>query len=361
MRWLLILLALCGPARADDMLLLGVGGQKKAVAAGYSGPGDAVPGWTAWWGLRAYSAAYAAAHGNLAIIRAATGANAGTTTTITALSSGAFDQTTAHTFGGVDATGTGTITGTTLTFTGGTIGDQVTGSTVLAGTAIISGASPTWTVNLTQTVASATLTLNGALFVTQMYDETGSGLNIANATAAQQPILVLNARGPGATLPALYSPGTRNLSTTSYAGSSQPTSWSMVAERNPSSTSLSTVISSALTGGNQQQGFANAANAVYFYATNIVSETAADAVMHAVQFGVNSTTSSMNVDGTQFTGLNPGTNNNGNGLGILGGWQSTGNPTTGFYEEGGLLAGTALSPTQQGSMHTNESAYWGTP
>lgn len=109
------------------------------------------------------------------------------------LANGNLDQDSIGTFGGVNATGTGALTGTTLTFTGGVIGGQVTGGTVAAGTVIVSGASPTWQVNISQTVASATLSVANALFVTKLYDQTGGGNDAVQVTAANQPYLILNA------------------------------------------------------------------------------------------------------------------------------------------------------------------------
>ena len=60
---------------------------------------------------------------------------------------------------------TGSITGTTLTVTSGTsiaIGQLVTGGTVAAGTYITFGSGTSWEVNISQTVASATLTFSAS-------------------------------------------------------------------------------------------------------------------------------------------------------------------------------------------------------
>lgn len=95
-------------------------------------------------------------------------------------------------WGGVNAVGTGSITGAALTFTGGVIGGQVTPAA--PGTLIISGTSPNWTVNISQTVASTTLTVANALFPTVLYNQLTPGANDAvQATAGNQPYLALNA------------------------------------------------------------------------------------------------------------------------------------------------------------------------
>lgn len=61
-------LALAAPAQPQS-LLLGVGVNPVASGGGgYSGPGDVVASAVGWWGLRAYSAAYATGLGNAAEI-----------------------------------------------------------------------------------------------------------------------------------------------------------------------------------------------------------------------------------------------------------------------------------------------------
>lgn len=154
---------------------------------GYTGPGDFAAAAGAYM-LRGYSSATANTTQCVNLRRSSDNA-----TQDFGLHRGRLSQVDIAAFGSVNATGTGAITGTTLTFTGGVIGGQVTGGTVAAGTVILSGASPTWTVNISQTVASATLTVANALFVTKLYDQTGGGNDAVQATAANQPYLALNA------------------------------------------------------------------------------------------------------------------------------------------------------------------------
>lgn len=155
---------------------------------GYTGPGNFATAVGAYM-LRAYSSATQSTTQCVNLRRSSDNA-----TQDFGLINGNLDQGAIAAFGGVNATGTGAITGTTLTFTGGVIGGQVTGGTVAAGTLITAGTSPTWTVNISQTVVSATLTVANALFPTVLYNQLTPGTNDAvQATAGNQPYLALNA------------------------------------------------------------------------------------------------------------------------------------------------------------------------
>lgn len=360
--------AICLLVAAPALGQVSLTGAGKAVPSGgapvFSGPGDTVAGWTAWWGLRAYSATYASGAGKAINVRAASGANSGTTTDIVFLSNGNLDQATARTFGGTDATGVGAISGTTLTFTGGTIGDQVTGGTALPGTVIVSGATPTWTVNLSQTVVSATLTLFGGLFVTEMYDQTGNANHLISPSNVTQPILAFNTLGSGNTLPSVYFGNTSgsSLQDTSFSATAQPTVWSWVGERVGNTANFGDMFITFAGGVSQQIGFGPAPNFVSMNAgTSVFVGSIADNASHAVQNLLNSASSQQNVDGSQTTGVNPGTAGVQTAIAIGGNLNGAANALVGFYAEGGLLAGSTITTTQQGSMHTNQSAYWGTP
>jgi hypothetical protein len=83
----------------------GAGGIAVSSAAPYVGPGDITSAWTAWWGLRAYSAAYAA--GVSKPCCDVKRASDSTTQTINILSNGDFDVASLNTF--INAT-TGNVT-----------------------------------------------------------------------------------------------------------------------------------------------------------------------------------------------------------------------------------------------------------
>jgi hypothetical protein len=194
-------LVLClGPARSDAWLI-----QKPSTA--YVGPGDVAP-YTAWFSCTFGYSAAVAAPGTTSACRVRRGSDS-SETDIAIMSNGLLDVATAAAFTSVDAIGTGDISGTTLTFTGGTIGDIVTGGGTLPGTFILAGASPTWTVNISQTVASATLTLTYGLFVTKIYDQVAGGActgscDLVPLNANRQPILLLTGCGADGTLPCVF-------------------------------------------------------------------------------------------------------------------------------------------------------------
>ncbi|HEY8685974.1 MAG TPA: hypothetical protein VIO57_10250 [Chloroflexota bacterium] len=171
----------------------------RPVAAFWSGGGDQPPFAgpidaagvtpTAAYCLRACSSAKAIALANVVNIRNGV---SGSTFNVAALVTGALDTATLISTLGTDASGTGSISTTTLTFTGGHVGDEVTGAGVTAGTYIVSGASPTWTVNISQTVASTTLTLTPGAFLHTWYDQGPNGYNCVQATNGSQPQLILH-------------------------------------------------------------------------------------------------------------------------------------------------------------------------
>jgi hypothetical protein len=77
---LALLGALCGSALAQGGMMPGPGTAHSTGGGGYTGPGDIVSGALYWVGLRAYSAAYAAAHGNVADFCDSAGSNCVTVT-----------------------------------------------------------------------------------------------------------------------------------------------------------------------------------------------------------------------------------------------------------------------------------------
>jgi hypothetical protein len=132
--------------------------------APYVGPGDIVSGATAWWGLRAYSAATA---GTKAINIRASGDNA--TADINTLTNGNLDVV---------------------------------------------------------TVSSFLTTHGGTAFLTKMYDQTGGGNDVAQATAANQPSLVLSGLG---SLPIIDATGGVWLDAVTFPGpTAQQYTWSLV-------------------------------------------------------------------------------------------------------------------------------------
>lgn len=130
--FLVFCVTLVSVVRADDMVLLNVGtGAGNGGGTSYTGPGDIVTGATAWYGVRAYNAAYAATGTGKAVnIRRASDNSA---MDIVILTNGKLDVTTASTF-----------------------------------------------------CASTTC------YVTEWYDQTGNGKNATQTTAGNQPTLAFS-------------------------------------------------------------------------------------------------------------------------------------------------------------------------
>ena len=156
-------------------LFLGRGALDAPTVSGYTGPGDIVSGATAWYGLRAYNAAYATGSNNAVNYRRASD-NATQNGVI--LASGAFDIATANTFAGTNATCTGTISSTTLTCASASstphAGSTLTGAGITQPSYIVScgtftGGAGTCTLNAAQTVSvGETITMQYGLYVTRM-------------------------------------------------------------------------------------------------------------------------------------------------------------------------------------------------
>lgn len=362
---LLWLLALAVPSLADDRLAFWQSrgsGYNQSVGATYSGPGDIVASAAAWYGLRAYNAAYATPGTNKSVnlrrasdnatcdfVISATGALGGT--------AGACAQGGGLSLAGfatTDATGTGAITGTTLTFTGGHVGDTVTGGTTANPTYIVSGASPTWTVNTSQTVASATLTLTYGLYVAEVYDQSGNTHHATQATSASQPQL----------LPTCISglPCVSNLSASSQTLSStiptqaQPFTLYTVVDRIGSTSAFNEVISSDSAG--TSIGMPNSANTVYMAAGTVRSVAGNDNSWHVIQGIFNGASSTFNVDNSATSPGTPGVNNISTAL-VLNAGNSGGNALQGYDVEWGYWASTFSSGNQTSICH-NAFVYWGT-
>lgn len=265
------------------------------LSTDYVGPGNVVPSALAWWGLRCYNNAKAGASQAINIRRASDS----TTTDIGLTATCNLDVATATTF-----------------------------------------------------CASTTC------FVTKVYDQTGNGRNIAQATAANQPQLILSCLG---SLPCMRFDGVNDyLDTTAFA-QAQPFTVSDVATRTGNFTTIGTLIR----GDNGTQfifRYAGAANQVHMYAgTSPAAKTASDSAWHAFNVVFNGASSVLKVDATDNT-VNAGTN------GLTGGAQ---NLTVGTVPGGGSeyftgdlteegVWGSGFSATSRTNMCNNQYTYWGT-
>lgn len=276
-----------------------------STSAKYSGPGDLIVASAAYM-LRGYSAATANAARLVNLRR-----SSDNSTLDFGLSNGNLDQTSVAAWGGVNASGSGSIAGTTLTFTGGVIGGQVTGVGVSAGTVIVSGASPTWTVNISQTVASTALVVANALFITTLYDQAGVR-DATQATAANQPYLALNSCGTNSRPSGVFTDALFLLvpTTTSFA---QPWTISSVALQRPGNVTTRWI---AVKGSTWAWGFSGANQpSIFAGSLQSVVSGATDSIFHASSGLGNGASSAITVDGSA-TIVNAGATGISNNFGL---------------------------------------------
>ena len=197
--------------------------------AAYTGPGDIVASATIWLGLRAYTAAYATGLGNAAdIVDTATGL---ASCTIPLTSSG-------------DLNLSGTICPTV---------------------------SPTVSV-----ITFCTVTHAAGCSVSKLYDQTGGGLHLTQATLASMPTFVLNC--VGSTHPCINFTGGQTLTNGTGFSLSRPYSSTAVIERT-SGTGYECAICS--NGFNQSWLFGNGANLINFYSNGDSTVAATDNAFHS--------------------------------------------------------------------------------
>lgn len=349
------------PSAAQTMLLTGAG---TATSSSYQGPGDVVSGATAWYGLRAYNAAYATAGSNAINVRRASD---NTTQNIAVLSTGALNVSGYNTFVGTDTTGTCTLSGTTAACTGqsGTVhvNDPVTG-TGLTNPCIVATASQTApTLEIAGTTSSCgtiavgeTFTFQVAGFVTEAYDQTGNGYNSSQSTAADQPQLLPNCVN---SFPCVFYGGSPITLITSASISSYtyPYTYSVVSKRAAGAESRMLYFSS-----NASIEFSGlyGTNTADIYGGVTLSASQTDGSWHAFQGIVDggSPNSILQVDGTATTG-NAGTTTQSGTL-TMGSAAGGGTFLVGYMTDVGLWH-LAFTGTNISAMHSNQSAYYGTP
>lgn len=349
------------------------------VVAAYAGPGDVVSGATAWYGLRAYNAAYAASGtGEVVNLRRASD---NTTCDFDVATSGALGGSDSGcslggglslaTFATQDATCSGTISSTTLTCSGASstphAGSTLTGvgitqpSYIVSCGAFTSGAG-TCTLNAAQTVSvGETITMTYGLYVTEAYDQSGANscssapCNVTQATAGNQPELLPTCIG---TRPCSLHSGSQWLSGSGgfSSGISVPWAQAVVAERIGAFTSVGSTLTSS---GSQSYYFNNATNQAKFQVSSSTSITAAaaDSSPHSL-IGVANSTSTIVIDGVASTGSTVATSIG--GPMVIGSALTSGAAfdLTGYFEEAGYWPGSWNS-TQYGNQCHNAYVFYG--
>lgn len=380
MRALIALLALLllgtPPARAQFGEAAMV--QGPSAPLGYQGPGNQVSGASVFYGLRAYSNAYAVALGNAIQVRRASD---NTTQNIAVLSTGPVDIAAANTFAGPDG-GTGVCTAstsgssTTLTISVCTAsatlhaGDTLTCASCVQPVVIRSlgtftgtgaGAAGTVTLNVAQNITSQSVTSQIALFIRTFYDQSGHSIDQLQATNGLQAQLLPNC------VNALPCAEFVAASTQNYAGTlggtvAQPWSLSSVVRRTGNFANFTNYLAGS-GAAPDAGGWTDSVNTAYVssHATLNVTATASDAAAHSIQGVLSGTSSFIVIDGVASGTQNGGTDAfptaicigalcSGAGLTYL----------TAYFMQTGLWPNT-LTPTQYGNLHSNDSAYWGSP
>jgi hypothetical protein len=264
-----------------------------AVAgSSYTGPGDLVSGATAWYGLRGYSGAYAAPGTNKAINIRRASDNA--TLDIVIKSDGTLDVAAATTF---------------LAATTG--------------------------------------------FVTKLYDQSGNGRDVVQATAAQQPQLLLS--GSSASIPCMSFDGVNDGLSGAFAAAAVPTSVSAIAERNNAS-AFQLIVESG-TGSNPLLYYGGGATQISLGSG--LTGSASDTVMHAFngEIGSSGSNGAIVIDGTRTTGSTGSTGT----LATLNiGLRSGGSlPLNGYISEVGVWNALAFTTGNETALNANQHAYWG--
>lgn len=307
--WLLCVLAVASNAQFNSFphgAFSGKAARDAAPAAGYTGPGDVLGSALMFWGLRAYNATYATGLNSLAdIVDTATGA---ASCTIKSDSSGNAD---------------------------------------LSSLSCVAG---TLSVTTFCTVTHAT-----GCSVSKLYDQTGNGRHVVQATLATMPTLVFSTIG---SLPGIHFSGSQNLQSAAGVTQAQPFYVAFVAERT-SVVSFANVFS----GGNSsvQDGFGSGANVALAYAGSVVNGTASDNSYHVVQIvqsNTGATVADLRVDGTSVSTSAQGTGSLSGFNVLLGSTQAPDDWLTGNILEVGVWAGNQ-SASNTALCH-NDRLYWGT-
>ena len=279
-------------------------GKPASGGGGYTGPGDIVAA-TAWYGMRAYSAALAS--GGASTTKAIDVNGMTTTTSCTIFLNG---------------TGTG---GLDLTTAGaGGVGNQC-----------LLGATTFCTVT------------NTACTVTKFYDQTGNGNNLSTFVAGVFPIFVFSALGSSPAV-TLFNGAPTGITGT-FAGKSQPWSIAMVIKTLTSTGTREQFSDSAFNGSFTQS---SKPNVISVYAGTEVDVSALDSKFHSLSFRADDsgTGSAYSLDSAAATtGITVGTDAFGTTIQF--------GAAEGYFAEAGIWA--TLNNTQLKSVNDNAATFYG--
>lgn len=358
---LVAMTAISGDAQLLQLMGVGGGGGTSGAA-----PGDIVSGASEWYGLRAYSGAYAASLGKAINV---TRDSDSTNMDINVLANGALNIAAANTFAGTDATCTGTIASTTLSCTAASgtphAGSTLTGAGLTQPSFIIScgtftGGAGTCTLNATQTVSvGETITMQWRLRSSLWYDQSGNARNAGNGVSIATSPQLLPSCING--LPCLdFLNGCCNLVLGALA-LSQPYTLSGVYIRQGNFSNFNVLMQNVNTIV-VAFGPGPTANLFEMYAGAALSVSATDNAWHAAQGVFNDPSGSfVNIDGTDTSMNGIGTNvwQNQFNQQYIGHNTGTGQELYGHATEIGIWP-SAFSAANRTAMCHSQFLYWGT-
>lgn len=259
------------------------------AAVAYVGPGDIVSGAAAWYGLRAYSAA--ARGGNVCdIVRASDSASQ----TFISLADGSLDV---------------------------------------------------------ASIASFLAATTGK--VSKLYDQTGQGWDVLQATDSKRPAFTLSGIGSLPCMTFVRASSQEFASSGNFTGFSQQYSMSMVAKRTGNFSAANGVLGA----GGSLIGFNTSVDNANMFAGSNVAAAAADNAFHAVQAVFNGASSVLYVDGSSST-VNAGAGAVSSATTIKVGTNGFGSPLDGAIAEVGIWP-AGFSSGDRSSMNSNQHTYWG--
>lgn len=193
-------------------------------------------------------------------------------------------------------------------------------------------------------------------FAKTIYDQSGNGINLTQATAGNQPALLFNCQG---SLACLNPDGARFLSGTLSGSLSQPFTEVSLVERTAAFTTEGDILFNLAATG-VISGFSATTGKVFAYdSTGNISRTAtaANSALHVLQFIFNGGSSNIRVNGTD-TAIVLGAAAADTAMSLLGRPAAV-VPMTGFWMESGVWP-SAFSTGQMTDMCNNVHLYWST-
>lgn len=181
-----------------------------------------------------------------------------------------------------------------------------------------------------------------AISVSKLYDQTGNGNDVTQATLASMPSLSLSSLN---SLPGLSLNGSQVLAGTTAMSGTTTGTFSGVGKR--TSGGFGGLVAAATLG----IGWNSAANSMMLFQNSVASFTASDSVFHALQGVMNGASSVAYLDGSSNSPGNPGSGTFSTTFQI---GQNASFKVTGIIMEGGFWPSILFNGTQQANMNANQ-------